>query len=144
MSNLRKIDKDFSYEELLEYESRFNESFDEIFDDTKPQAEKVAFLGFLCSRRDCPELTFDDYLDTIRTPLDAQKDAFKVDDELSEYLNELSLERAKRMARWCQATGHPPSEFKKLTVIEQNAFVIVLEERNEEQLKEARKQRRRR
>lgn len=143
MANLRKIDKDFSYEELQEYEAKFNEPFEDIFDTSKPQVEKVAYLGYICARRDEPELSFDDYLDRVHSPLVAQNDAFKLDNEMAQYLEELHNERALGMARWCLATSFPPSEYKKLTLAEQQAFFIVLKERNDEQIKQMKKARRR-
>lgn len=144
MAKLRKIDRGFSFEELLEYENHFNEPFEDIFDNSKPQVEKVAYLGYICTRRDEPELTFDEYLDRVRSPNDAQNDAFKLGDETAQYIEELNEERALRMARWCLATAFPPSEYKQLTLLEQQAFFIVLKERNDEQIKEMKKARRRR
>jgi len=133
MTALRKIDNDFTVSEVIEYERRFNETLDELSDYENPNAEKVAYLGFMRCRRDDLTLTFDQYIESTSAK-QAQIDAFGGQKEES-IEDSLHVERSKRMARWCMATGFGPSEYRSLTFIEQNAFIEVLIERNKEQAK---------
>ena len=133
MTHLRKIDNDFTVSEVIEYERKFHETLEELSDEENPNAEKVAYLGYMRCRREDPELDFDDYLENT-TVRQAQKDAFGPQQE--ETVDDmLHRERAERMARWCLATGFPPSEFKNLTYIEQSAMVTVLLERQKAEQK---------
>jgi hypothetical protein len=129
MTGRRKIDNDFALSEVIEYERQFQELLEDLSDEESPQTEKVAYLGFMRCRREDPDLTFDEYI-SVTTARQAQIDAFGAGQEET-IEDQLNKHRAERMSRWCLATGFAPSEYKKLTYIEQDAMVRVLIERKE-------------
>lgn len=134
MTSLRKADNDFTVSEVLEYQRKFKETIEEMSEYDNPNAEKVAYLGFMRCRREDTNLTFDFYIENT-TAKQAQTDAFGGGPDEGERDDELHKDRAIRMSRWCLATGFPPSEYKTLTYVEQNAMVEVLIERAKEQNK---------
>lgn len=140
MTILRTSDNDFTIDEVVEYENRFVEKFEEIFDDSKPQTEKIAYVAYMKARRDEPSLDWDQFLDDLdgsRAALAAAAfGEFRPETEEEGWdCDSLRKERALRMARWCLGTSLPPSEYLKLTYIEQQAFIDVIKERNSEMKK---------
>lgn len=133
MTYLRKIDNDFTVAEVIEYERKFQETLEDLSDEETPNAEKVAYLGFMRCRRENPDLAFEDYVDNT-TPRQAQVDAFGDNTEETP-ADQLHRQRAERMARWCLATGFAPSEYKRLTFVEQTAMINVLIERQKAEAK---------
>lgn len=132
---LRTNDNDFTVHEIEEYENEFLEPFEQVFDDARPQTKKIAFIAYLKARRENPNLQFQDYLRSITaSPLELVGAAFgdfrpETEDD-SWTTDDLRKERALRMARFCMGTGFAPSEYFRLTYIEQQAFIDVIEERN--------------
>lgn len=140
MPGLLKIDNDFTLEEISELEKRFRQRLSDAFDDdTKPKFEKIAYLGYLRARREDESLSFDEYLDTVDSTEDLQNQALGGD----ELLEEIKYQKDLEQARFCMALSMAPSEYKKLTFKERNAFVEVLEERNKNDEKAAKRGRRR-
>ena len=136
---LSRKDVDFTPAERIEYERRFNERFRDLADPDNHRYEKIAYVAYMRARREDPELTFDDYLDSLDNSLQLNIEAFG-DSSDEEKLNaEMAYERACEEARWCLAMSFPPSEFRMLSTMEQNAYIDVLHERAEEQAKARRK-----